>query len=189
LVKVIGGLFKGRKLKTIEGLKTRPTPSIVREAIFDILAEKIEGANFLDLYAGFGCVGIEALSRGAAFVLFVEEDFKISSVIKENLGLFGINAKGQVLTIPVFKSLKKISFYNIKYDFIFLDPPYLKTSFKDFFELLSESNILSREGEVIIQHSRKVEIVLTENYLQKKRYNYGDTSLSFIRRKGSEDET
>lgn len=183
MVRVTGGIFKGRKLKSGDGLKTRPTPSIVREALFDILGERIIGSSFLDLYAGFGYVGIEALSRGAAFSMFVESNFKTAFVIKENLKLLGIESRCQILSVPVLKSLKKIPLYNLKFDFIFLDPPYFENQFKKFFELLSENNILSRGGEIIIQHSRKFSPEFPEGYLTKKEYNYGNTSLSFVLKK------
>ncbi|MCX7829560.1 MAG: RsmD family RNA methyltransferase, partial [Acidobacteria bacterium] len=109
MVRVIGGIYKGRKLKTIEGLKTRPTPAIVREALFDIVGERISGSYFLDLYAGFGCVGIEALSRGAVFALFVENNFKTASLIKENLKIVGASNCFQILSMPALKSINKIA--------------------------------------------------------------------------------
>ncbi|MFB3850875.1 MAG: 16S rRNA (guanine(966)-N(2))-methyltransferase RsmD [Acidobacteriota bacterium] len=183
MVRVIGGIYKGRKLKSSEGLKTRPTPSIVREALFDILGERVKGSYFLDLYAGFGCVGIEALSRGAAFSMFVEENFKTSSIIKENLKLLGINSGYQILAVSALKSIKKIYLYNLKFDFIFLDPPYSESPFMKFFELLCENNILSKGGEIIIQHSKKSSPEIPEGYLLKKEYNYGDTSLLFALKK------
>lgn len=183
MVRVTGGIYKGRKLKSVEGLKTRPTPSIVREALFDILGERIRGSCFLDLYAGFGCVGIEALSRGAAFSMFVEDNFKAVAVIKENLEILAINSGCQILAVPALKSIKKILLYNLKFDFIFLDPPYSENPFVKFFELLSENNILSRGGEIIIQHSKKSSPKIPEGYIAKKEYNYGDTSLLFALKK------
>lgn len=182
MVKVIGGFYKGRKLKTIEGLKTRPTPSMVREAIFDILSEEIKSKNFLDLYAGFGCVGIEALSRGAKFCLFVENNFKTSSVLKENLEMLKLAGRYQILNMEALKSIKSILNYNLKFDFIFLDPPYSENPFSKFFKILLEEDILSKDGKVIVQHSKKNKIVLLDGLILTREYNYGDTSLTFVKK-------
>lgn len=186
MVRVIGGMYKGRKIKTLEGSKTRPTPSIVREALFDILSERIKGAYFLDLYAGFGCIGIEALSRGAAFVSFVEKDSGAASLIKKNLVSLGLEKDSQVLVMDVIKSLRKIK---LNFDYIFLDPPYSENPFVKIFELLSENDILSENGKIIIQSFKKTEFVSTAFFVLEKAYKYGDTSLLFFRRKGGKNET
>lgn len=180
MVKVIGGFYKGRKLKTIEGLKTRPTPSMVREAIFDIISEEIKGKNFLDLYAGFGCVGIEALSRGAKFCFFVENNFKTLSILKDNLEMLKLAGSYQILNMDALKSIKSILNFNLKFDFIFLDPPYSENPFLKFFNILLEEDILSNDGKVIVQHSKKNQITVPEGLILIKQYNYGDTSLTFV---------
>jgi len=139
MIRVIGGHLQGRVLKTGKKLSTRPTPSIVREALFDIIGADIEGATFLDLYAGFGSVGIESISRGASYVLFVEKDFSASKLIKENLNMLLISQCSDVLCLPVEKSLKTIQIQRIKWDFIFLDPPLKITHFLLFLKRLSKT--------------------------------------------------
>src|SRR5215475_9229676 len=95
-MRVIGGEFRSRLLKSLPGLDVRPTPDRLREALFNILAPRIEGASFADLYAGTGAVGIEALSRGASRVLFVEQDRTAVGVIRQNLKSLGADARADV---------------------------------------------------------------------------------------------
>ena len=96
-MRVIAGQFRSRRLKTIPGLSTRPTPDRLRETLFDVLAPRIEGALFLDAYAGTGAVGIEALSRGAARAIFLERSRHAAKVIHENLASLGLEARATVV--------------------------------------------------------------------------------------------
>src|ERR1041384_5857800 len=104
-MRVIAGEFRSRRLKSIPGLATRPTPDRLRETLFDILAPRIEGTVFLDAYAGTGAVGIEALSRGAARVLFIESSRAAAAVIRDNLASLGIGSRSEVFTGKVHQSL------------------------------------------------------------------------------------
>src|SRR3979409_228498 len=96
-MRVIGGEFRSRRLKTLPGLSLRPTPDRLREALFNVLAPRIEGVTFLDAYAGSGSVGIEALSRGAAHAIFIEKHFNAARVLRENLALLGIDDRATVV--------------------------------------------------------------------------------------------
>jgi 16S rRNA (guanine966-N2)-methyltransferase len=118
-MRVIGGEFRSRVLKSVPGLETRPTPDRLREALFNVLAPRIGGAVFADLYAGTGAVGIEALSRGASIAIFVEHNRAAVNVIHENLRSLGLEARAQVREGRSLQALKKI-----EADVVFLDPPY-----------------------------------------------------------------
>ena len=119
-MRVIGGEFRSRRLKTLPGLALRPTPDRLREALFNVLAPRIAGTVFLDAYAGCGAVGIEALSRGAARAIFVEKHAGAVRVIQENLAALGLEPRAQVLRGPAVSLLAKM-----EADIVFLDPPYL----------------------------------------------------------------
>src|SRR5262245_38372478 len=106
-MRVIGGEFRSRRLKTLPGLALRPTPARLRETLFDILTPKIEGAVFLDAYAGTGAVGIEALSRGAARAVFLEKHRAALRVIEENLAALDILNRASVIAGPVLRSLDR----------------------------------------------------------------------------------
>src|SRR5580658_1546191 len=118
-MRVIGGEFRSRVLKSVPGLDTRPTPDRLREALFSILAPRIEGAVFADLYAGTGAVGIEALSRGASRAIFIEESRAAVRVIHDNLASLQLTSRAQVRLTRVRAAVPKL-----EAAIVFLDPPY-----------------------------------------------------------------
>ncbi|MSV27817.1 MAG: 16S rRNA (guanine(966)-N(2))-methyltransferase RsmD, partial [Bryobacterales bacterium] len=118
-MRVIGGEFRSRRLKTLPGLATRPTTDRLRETLFDVLAPRIEGVVFLDAYAGSGAVGIEALSRGAARAVFLEKNRAAVRMIAENLKSLGLRGRSDLVSAPSLSGLGKYPA-----DIVFLDPPY-----------------------------------------------------------------
>ena len=118
-MRVIAGELRSRRLKGVPGMATRPTPDRLRETLFDILAPRIEGAAFLDAYAGTGAVGIEALSRGARHCYFLERNRSALAVLRENLGALGLEARATVAEGRVSATLPRF-----RADIVFLDPPY-----------------------------------------------------------------
>jgi len=171
-MRVIAGEFRSRKLKTLAGLDTRPTPDRLRETLFSILAPRIAGVTFLDAYAGTGAVGIEALSRGAAHAIFVEKNRAAVDVIRENLGTLGIENRAEVYTGKAVWVLERLAA-----DIVFLDPPYeLEREYAQVLALLG-----TRKSElVIVQHASR--FALGEEYgaLRRSRVvKQGDNSLSF----------
>jgi 16S rRNA (guanine966-N2)-methyltransferase len=171
-MRVIGGEFRSRVLKSVPGLDTRPTPDRLREALFNVLRPRIAGAVFADLYAGTGAVGIEALSRGAARAIFVEHNRAAVSVIRENLRSLELESRAQVREARTLQMLKKI-----EADIIFLDPPY---ELAKEYALALEALGSRPSGLVIAQHD--VRLKLDESYGTLKRekvMKQGDNVLSF----------
>ena len=173
-MRVIAGEFRSRKLKPVEGMETRPTPDRLRESLFSILTPRIVGAVFVDAYAGTGAVGIEALSRGAARVLFLESSPVALRVIDDNLHSLGIGNRGSVHKGRVTSSLRK---HCEGASIVFLDPPYeVDAEYTDSLEWLGE-----HPAElVVVQHHPKR--VLKESYgaLHRGReVKQGDNSLTF----------
>jgi 16S rRNA (guanine966-N2)-methyltransferase len=168
-MRVIAGEFRSRVLKTLPGLNTRPTPDRLREALFNILALRLEGAEFLDAYAGTGAVGIEALSRGARRAIFVESNRAAVDIIRQNLASLDLHKRSEVITSKALPALKRLSA-----DIIFLDPPY---------ELESEyaaALTVAQAPLVLVQHASR--FALEEEYGRLRRVRslkQGDNSIGF----------
>ena len=175
-MRVIGGEFRSRVLKSVPGLDTRPTPDRLREALFNVLAPRIAGAVFADLYAGTGAVGIEALSRGASRAIFVEYSRAAVNVIRENLRSLGLEARAQVRQGRVLAMIEKI-----EADILFLDPPYaLEKEYAQALELLGSRASGLVGALVIAQHDRRSNLEKSYGALHRTReLKHGDNVLSF----------
>lgn len=152
-LRIIGGAFKGRMLKTPAGDTTRPTQSILREAVFNICQHKIEEARFLDFFAGSGAVGLEALSRGAKFTVFVEQNRRALHAIKENIVFLQVEKKTKILPYSADAALQKLT---EPFDIIYIDPPY-DLSVNHLIELLLERNLLAPDGILFLEQRKKRE--------------------------------
>ncbi len=124
-LKIIGGEFKNRSLKTPKGEQTRPTLAVMRKAVFDILQTDVEDVHFLDLYAGSGAMGLEALSRGASHATFVESNRNAFRCIEENTRLLEVQDRCTLMSYDVQLALKKCAKENLRFDIVYADPPYL----------------------------------------------------------------
>jgi len=189
-MRISAGTAKGRptatqKLlkKTSDGERLRPTSSKVREAIFDILRGRMEGASFVDLYAGTGTVGMEALSRGADSAIFVEPDeFRVNS-IRENLARLGFGRRAVVVRGKADEFLASAAERRESYDIFFVDPPYSSEEGGKITTMIDKMGLLNDEGVVIIEHFFKMEFPeKIESLRMHKRYRYGDTTLSLYRK-------
>ena len=123
-MRVIAGKFRSRTLRSLKGLELRPSSDRLRETLFNILGPAVQGAAFLDLYAGTGAVGIEALSRGARSAWFVEQHGPATALIRRNLDSLGIRKEAEILSVDVLRGLERLESRHAHADFIFLDPPY-----------------------------------------------------------------
>lgn len=174
-MRVIAGEFRSRRLKTLPGLATRPTPDRLRETLFNVLAPLIDGSVFLDAYAGTGAVGIEALSRGARRCMFVEKNRAAVEVIRENLASLGVANRAEVYTGKALAVLERAPA-----DIVFLDPPYEMEK-----ECEAALNALgtSTNALIIVQHSSRTALQPEYGCVQRYRVlKQGDNSLSFYRR-------
>jgi len=172
-MRVIGGEFRSRLLKSVPGLDTRPTPDRMRETLFNILALRIEGASFADLYAGTGAVGIEALSRGASSVLFVEANRAAVGVIRQNLKSLGAESRADVRQGKATLLADKL-----EAEIVFLDPPYsLDREYDTVLRLLAERS----PRLVIVQHDMRRKLEASYGTLMHTRLvKQGDNCLSFF---------
>lgn len=177
-MRVTGGTGKGRRLKAPPGPGVRPTSDKVKQALFNILGEKVAGAAFLDLFAGAGGIGIEALSRGAARVVFVDDSRRSLEVIQENIVQTGFGDRAEVVASRAEAYLRRTT---ERFDVLFLDPPYAE-ELKPLLELISGAEVLRPDAIVLAEHFRKQPSPEKPGALTLYREaKYGDTVLAFYK--------
>ncbi len=182
-MRVTGGTGRGRRLKTPAGSRVRPTSDKVKQALFNILGERMTGASFLDLFAGAGSIGIEALSRGAGRVVFVDASRASLQVVKQNIEQTGFEEQSQVVLSKVESFLKKSSG---SYDIVFLDPPY-SDAMQPLLEQIAGAGILKPDSIVIAEHFKKQPSPASAGGLSLYREaKYGDTVLAFYKCRSQE---
>jgi len=176
-MRIIGGIHKGRKIKSIKGMLTRPTTDFIREALFNIISNKVLDSNFLDLFAGTGAIGLEALSRGAKKAVFVEKNLTACSVINQNLRDLRLVDKGLVIQSDIVPAIEKLVLEGYVFDIIFLDPPYYKNHIEKTLSILKDSNIVG--SLVVVQHPKN-ESFAFNGFSYYKSKKYGRTALTFL---------
>lgn len=178
-MRVIAGTYKGRKLQSPENYDIRPTTDKAKEALFSILYNDIPGSRVLDLFAGSGGLGIEALSRGAAECVFVDHSRQAASLIRNNLAACRVEEPARVLTGDYRKVLDGLAG---SFDIILMDPPYGQGLLDDAFRLIREHGLLAEDGVIVCEH-RKEEILPEECYgfAKEKERRYGIVKLSIFR--------
>jgi 16S rRNA (guanine966-N2)-methyltransferase len=184
-MRIIAGAYRSRPLKSLPGLDLRPTSDRLRETLFNVLAASstLQGSVWLDLFAGTGAVGIEALSRGARQVYFVESERKHARLLRENLKSLKIAEGFEVYESEVASALRSLDASDETCDFCFLDPPYhMRGAYERTLEFLGESRLVTPSSIVIAEHEKKYE--LSEEFGTLVRYRkilQGDAALSLYR--------
>ncbi|HKF55774.1 MAG TPA: 16S rRNA (guanine(966)-N(2))-methyltransferase RsmD [Blastocatellia bacterium] len=184
-MRIVGGKYKGRLLRTLRGQDVRPTSDRLRETLFNVLAPRIEGTRFLDLCAGSGAVGIEALSRGSTRITLVERSRPACSVIRGNLESLGIGGdEADVVCSDAVQALKRLAQMGSQFDIVFFDPPYASGIYDTVLALIATEQLLADNGIVVVEHRAKTppmsEFPGIEMYRQIKQ---GESALTFMRRK------
>lgn len=179
-MRVIAGTARGKRLFVPKGNRARPTSDRIREALFNILRDVREFA-FLDLYAGSGAVGIEALSRGAARAVFVEQDPRMAGFLRRNIRECGFDGSSEVLETDAFSGIRRLSRRGDRFHLVFADPPYAGSHSGDILKETAEWPLLEQEGMLVIQHSIRDEQAAgwMKNWRCSDARRYGDTNLSF----------
>ena len=182
-MRIISGEYRGLTIKSLKGGKLRPTSEQLRETLFDVLGPGIEGSRFLDAFAGSGAVGLEALSRGASEVVFIEHHRPAAELIRQNLAALKIESGYWLETCSVLTGLERLEEQREQFDFVFLDPPY--DAIREYHTTLRElgrSKLLVPTSLVIAEHSRHMR--LEEKYAALRRtrlIRHGDAQLAFYR--------
>ena len=181
-IRICGGKFRNRPLKSPETNKTRPTSGKTRETIFNILSHQVADAQVLDLYAGSGALGFEALSRGANSVTFVEMDIDAKNAIKHNIDYLNVSEQTQIIGYDVKRALKTLESRGVSYDLIFIDPPYhFENEYRQTMLMLDNGSILKPGGLVVVeQPEKKNAIPDLQNLTLVKSRQSGNANLSIF---------
>lgn len=183
-MRIISGAYRGRQIATLRSDKLRPTSDHLRETLFDVLGSGVAGATFLDAYAGSGAVGLEALSRGAADVVFIEHHRPAVALIRKNLAALGIESGYQVVTREVLTALDRLAEEGARFDYVFLDPPY--TEFREYHHALrrlGRGALVGPASVIVAEHSRHTLLEPRYGDLNQVRLlRHGDAQLAFYQR-------
>jgi 16S rRNA (guanine966-N2)-methyltransferase len=182
-MRVIAGTFRSRLLKGPGKLRLRPTSDRLRETLFNILGPAVQESLFVDLYAGTGAIGIEAISRGAKETIFVESHAVTARLIRANLDVLKVESGAEVIEAAALRGLERIASRHLLADFIFLDPPYEdEGGLSDVLDYLDISHVIAPLGMVIVEHRNKVDMPERLQRLERTRLvEQGDAALSFYR--------
>jgi 16S rRNA (guanine966-N2)-methyltransferase len=174
-MRIVGGACKKRPLR-VPGKGVRPTRGLIREAIFNVLSERVVDARILDIFAGSGALGIEAISRGARHCTFIE---KKSRVLRKNIAALAIKEQTRVLSEDFRPALRRSK--GKSFDIIFADPPYNRNYIQPAIEMISRYALLATAGIIVVEHSSLEEYAIPEGLVKIKQKQYGDTTISFLR--------
>jgi 16S rRNA (guanine966-N2)-methyltransferase len=183
-MRIIAGKFRSRQLKSLKGLALRPTSDMLRETLFNILGPRVQDSRFLDLFAGTGAVGIEAISRGATSATFVENHHPAVRLIRENLASLEINVEARIIASAVAPALTKLQSERVApFDFIFLDPPYAnEKDYEATLHALENSSLIAGSTIVIAEHHKSFELPASLGQFERVRVlRQGDAALGFYR--------
>lgn len=189
MTRVVAGDFRGRRLKTLPGVGTRPTAERAREGLFGWLGTRVVGASILDLFAGTGTVGIEALSRGAAHVTFVERAAAATAVLRRNLKDLGLLGPARVLTLDARGGLRRLGRQGIRFDLIFADPPYASDWTRRLANDLRVVDVLAPTGILVVERARAAGASSGGEILKLKgSRTYGGTTFDWYEPAGEASE-
>jgi 16S rRNA (guanine966-N2)-methyltransferase len=187
-MRVIAGTYRSRILKSLKGLALRPTSDRLRETLFNVLGAGIDGSRFIDVFAGTGAVGIEAISRGAAEVVFIEYHAPAAALIRKNLASLDVRSGAKVVCADAVRALESLQTKpgDMRYDYVFVDPPYAAESdYSRVLQFLAGSDLVVGGGIVIVEH--RYNFKLPEQFKSLRRVRVlrqGDAGLSFFRSVG-----
>jgi 16S rRNA (guanine(966)-N(2))-methyltransferase RsmD len=182
-MRIIAGQFKSRHLKATPPSGTRPTSDRLRETLFNILGESVRGCTFLDGCAGVGAIGIEAISRGAETVVFIDQSRKATRMIRENLAAMQIDEGFKILEMELRRGLDVCSQDGITFDVAFIDPPYDREQiYTDALDRFSTLPLIALDGVLIFEHSKRQDLPASAGNLKRTRtLVQGDSVLTFFR--------
>lgn len=182
-LRVIAGELRGRRLMVPSGSLVRPTADKVREALFDILGPRVVGSAFLDGYSGTGAVGIEALSRGAAQVVFIENQRSMVDLIARNLGMTGEKrSRARVIASDVGGAISLLEAEGLLFDIVYLDPPYAGGELDRAFRLFARSRLLRSGATLVVEHESRRSPSMPESLVLMRTVTYGRAALTLFER-------
>jgi 16S rRNA (guanine966-N2)-methyltransferase len=178
MIRVIGGKFKGKRLKKVPGTVVRPMPDKLKESLFSILQDEVRDSVMLDGFAGTGSIGIEALSRGAERIVFIDEYYPAVKVIKINVAKCGVEEQVRVIRKEFNRAVIQLSKERVKFDLIFLDPPYKLLEERNPLKIIHKREILAEGGRIILRRFCKTEFD-AKYFILEREVTIGDDTLAF----------
>ena len=178
-MRIIAGRFGSRRIEAPKGMDTRPTLDQTRESMFNVLQGEAEGARVLDLFAGSGALGLEALSRGAVWAVFCDTGREAVKVLRANIAALGVGHETRVLAEDCFAALDRLASEEERFDLIFLDPPYTRDAGPVIKKILSD-NLLSDSGLIVLERDARTALSIPEGLRVRRSKIYGRTALDFI---------
>lgn len=181
-MRIVAGKFRSRSIEAVKGVNTRPTLDKVKEAVFSMIGPYFDGGMMLDLFGGSGNIGLEALSRGFDKVIFVDKDYNAIQTITKNCSMLGIKDQVKIWKMDYRSALNQCSSDLLKFDLIYLDPPYAKQKINEILHFIDEHNLLEPGGRVIAESLKEDEFVSEYGNLKKiKESCYGITRITIYR--------
>lgn len=181
-MRIISGTAKGRNILSPVGMDTRPILDRVKESMFNIIQDKIYGSIVMDLFSGTGSLGLEAASRGAKKCYLIEKEKDVFSLLQKNIINSNLDHICEAYNMDSYRFLKKLASKSIKFDLIFIDPPYFKNMVLPAIELITENDLLNEDGLIIIKISSKEKIHINDEKIELVDYRkYGNTVLEFYK--------
>lgn len=177
-MRIIAGEFRSRRLKPVPGHNLRPTSDRLRETLFNVLGAAVEGAVFVDAYAGTGAVGLEALSRGAARAIFLEQSRAAVRVIEENIAALEVKNRTRIVSGTATAGLRRLAREGLRPGFVFLDPPYQEA--EEYWDSMDAAAELG-DALLIVEHARRTELRAPKELERLRLLEQGDSALSFYR--------
>ncbi|MDF2699203.1 MAG: rRNA ((966)-N(2))-methyltransferase RsmD [Haloplasmataceae bacterium] len=188
-MRIVSGTLRGRTIKAVPGINTRPTADKVKESLFNAIGQYFEGGMALDLYAGSGNLGIEAISRGIDKCVFVDKDFQAMNTIKENIETLSIKENSETYKMDAFSALNYFKNNRYHFDLVFLDPPYKMQKINDIIKYLEDNQLLNENALIIAECLREDNLLNEYNNVSfKKEYIYGITKVTIYQKQGVSNE-
>jgi len=185
MIRVIGGLYKGKKLKRVSDRSVRPMPDKLKESLFSVLQSDVKDSLCLDGFAGTGSIGIEALSRGAKAVVFVDEFYPAIKVIRENVAKCEAEDGARIVRKEFNRAVIQLAKEGAKFDLIFLDPPYRLLEERNPLKVIKKREVLEADGTIVLRHHFKTKFE-GKFFAVQRRIEIGDDVVVFYRHVGKE---
>ena len=182
-MRIVAGSLKGRKIEAVKGENTRPTTDKIKENVFNIMGQFFDGGVVLDLFAGSGNLGIEALSRGVEHGVFIDKDARAIRTIRTNLAQLGLEARSEVYRNDAFRALQVLAKKKAKFSLIILDPPYGKIAITELLDWLMKHQLLEEEGLVFCEYAHGMDVSYDAEFFEAyRREVYGTVEILILKK-------
>ncbi|MBR4945214.1 MAG: 16S rRNA (guanine(966)-N(2))-methyltransferase RsmD [Peptococcaceae bacterium] len=189
-MRIIAGHNRGRKLKSVPGMKTRPTADRVKEAVFSSIDGFLYRCRFLDVFGGTGSISLEAVSRGAEEAVILEKDAEALKVIQDNIAACGQQQRCRVMRGDSVSSLDALARQGKQFDLIYVDPPYQSGLYETVLQKIASGNLLAQDGMILLECAKNASISVENSiFFIYKEKNYGDTRIVYVKYKATEEDT